>query len=258
MTNPAARAAERFDLTGRVALVTGASSGLGATIARTLASFGARVVVVARRQSRLEQLAVEIGGTAIVCDLLDPDQVDGLVDQVTATVDAPEILVNVAGDIFSRDRAELEPVDAIRRTFELNVIAPFRLCQLVFPAMAERGRGSIVHISSISGMVGMPGVPQASYASSKQALSGMTTEMAVQWAPSGIRINTVAPGFFRSEINDHLYEDPEFVTWLGDHTPLPPDARYEDFDAAVLWLVSDAARHVTGQTIVIDGGWTIQ
>lgn len=258
MEDLARRLMQRFDLTGRVALVTGASSGLGATIARTLTAAGARVVVVARRKSLLDDLAREIGGFAVVCDLMNSDQVDGLVAHVSSTVGPPEILVNVAGDIFSRARAEDEPSDAVRRTFELNVIAPFRLCQDVYPHMAARGRGAVVHISSISGIVGMPGVPQASYAASKQALSGMTTEMAVQWAPSGIRVNTVAPGFFRSEINDELYRDKDFVAWLTRSTPLQPDARFDDFDMAVLWLVSDASRHVTGQTIVIDGGWTIQ
>lgn len=248
----------RFDLTGRVAVVTGASSGLGAGLARALASVGARVALVARRHDRLVKLADEIGGVAISCDLLDETQLTGLVPRIAAEVGGPEILVNVAGDIFSRDPAEAEPLEAIRRTFDLNLLAPFRLSQDVFPHMVEAGRGSIVHVSSISGMVGMPGVPQASYAASKQGLSGLTTELAVQWARHGIRVNTVAPGFFRSEINDELYEDKQFQAWLQRNTPLPANARFDDFDGAVLWLASDAARHVTGQTVVVDGGWTIQ
>lgn len=171
MEDKASRLSQRFDLTDRIAIVTGASSGLGATIARTLASQGAHVVVVARRKARLDELAREIRGTAAVCDLLDDDQLSGLVTLVSSDVGNPEILVNVAGDIFSRDPAQDEPLDAVRRTFELNVIAPFRLCQDVFPYMASLGRGTIVNISSISGVVGVPGVPQASYAASKQALS---------------------------------------------------------------------------------------
>lgn len=252
------RIADRFDLSGRVAMVTGASSDLGATIAQSLSDAGARVVVVGRRLDRLQALAERLGGTAVACDLLDEAQVTALVPGVVDSVGPPEILVNVAGDIFSRDAAQDEPTTAIRRTFELNAVVPFRLCQDVFPHMARIGRGSVVNISSISGMVGMPGAPQASYAASKQALSGMTTELAVQWASQGIRINTVAPGFFRSEINEHLYQDPDFVAWLDRSTPLRADARSEDFDTAVLWLASDAARHITGQTLVIDGGWTIQ
>ena len=177
----------RFDLTGRVAVMTGASSGLGAALARTLASVGARVVAVARRKDRLAELAAEIGGVAMARDLLAEAQLTSLVPQVAAEVGPPEILVNVAGDIFSRDPAEAEPLNAVRRTFDLNLLAPFRLCQDVFPHMAALRQGSLVHISSISGMVGVPGAPQASYAASKQALSGLTTELAVQCAPRDSR-----------------------------------------------------------------------
>lgn len=251
-------ALRRFDLTGRVAVVTGASSGLGEGLARALASVGARVALVARRYDRLAKLASEIDGVAIGCDLLDEDQVVGLVPRVTAELGGPEILVNVAGDIFSRDPAEAEPLDAIRKTLDLNLVVPFRLSQDVFPHMVVAGRGSIVHVSSISGRVGHPGYPQASYAASKQGLSGLTAELAVQWARHGIRVNAVAPGFFRSEINNELYEDEGFRAWLQRNTPLPADADVDDFAGAVLWLVSDAGRHVTGQTIVVDGGWTTQ
>lgn len=251
-------ALRRFDLTGRVAVVTGASSGLGACLARALASLGARVALVARRYDRLAKAADEIGGAAFACDLLDDDQVAGLIPRVVATLGGPAILVNVAGDIFSRDPAEHESPEAIRKTLDLNLVAPFRLAQDVFPHMVEAGRGSIVHVSSISGHVGLPGLPQASYAASKHGLSGLTAELAVQWAGHGIRVNTVAPGFFRSEINDELYRDEHFRAWLQRNTPLPADARFEDFEGAVLWLVSDAGRHVTGQTIVVDGGWTAQ
>jgi NAD(P)-dependent dehydrogenase (short-subunit alcohol dehydrogenase family) len=229
-------ALQRFDLTGRVAVVTGASSGLGAELARTLASAGARVALVARRYDRLVKLADEIGGLAVGCDLLDPAQLNQLVPQVAAELGDPEILVNAAGDIFSRDPAEAEPLEAIRRTLDLNLVAPFRLCQDVFPHMVAAGRGSIVHVSSISGHVGFPGYPQASYAASKLGLSGLTAELAVQWARHAIRVNTVAPGFFRSEINDHLYQDERFRTWLRGNTPLPagPPPNRESGPAAPL------------------------
>lgn len=251
-------ALRRFDLTGRVAVVTGASSGLGAELAAALASVGARVALVGRRYDRLAALAAELGGLPVACDLLDEAQLTALVPTVSAELGAPEILVNVAGGIFSRDPAEAEPLAAVRRTLELNVVAPLRLSQDVFPHMAAAGRGAIVHVSSIGGRVGFPGFPQASYAASKQALSGLTVEQAVQWARYGIRVNTVAPGFFRSEINDELYEDGRFREWLQRNTPLPADARFDDFTGAVLWLVGDAGRHVTGQTVVVDGGWTAQ
>lgn len=251
-------ALRRFDLAGRVAVVTGASSGLGEGLSRALASVGARVALVARRNDRLIKLADEIGGVAFQCDLLDEVQLMGLIPRVAAELDGPEILLNVAGGIFSRDAAEDEPPDAIRKTLDLNLIAPFRLSQAVFPHMTQAGRGSIVHVSSISGRVGFPGLPQAAYAASKQGLSGLTAELAVQWARYGIRVNTVAPGFFRSEINNELYEEEAFRAWLQRNTPLPADADIDDFTGAVLWLASDAGRHVTGQTIVVDGGFTTQ
>ena len=249
-------ALRRFDLDGRVALVTGASSGLGQGVARSLASVGARVAVVARRYDRLAKLAGEIGGVAVECDLLDLDQVRGIVPRVVGELGGPEILVNAAGNIFSRERAEREPLEEIRQTLDLNLVTPFLLCQGVFPYMIAAGRGSIVNVSSISGRVGVPGIPQASYAASKLGLSGLTAELAVQWARHAIRVNTLAPGFFRSEITDVMYEDERSSAWLRRNTPLPAEGSVDDFVGAVLWLVSDAGRYVTGQTIVVDGGWT--
>lgn len=249
-------ALRRFDLTGRVAVVTGASSGLGEGLARALASVGAQVAVVARRYDRLAKLADEIGGLAIGCDLLDMAQVAEVVPQVAEKLGGPEILVNAAGDLLSREPAESERVEDIRRTLDLNLVAPFRLAQATFPHMVAAGRGSIVNISSISGHVGIPGIPQASYAASKLGLSGLTAELAVQWARHSIRVNTVAPGFFRSEITGGMYEDERSIAWLRRNTPLPAQGGIEDFTGAVLWLAGDAGRYVTGQTIVVDGGWT--
>ena len=192
----------------------------------------------------------------MTCDLLDLDAVRGIVPRVVDGLGPPEILVNAAGDLLSRDPAEQESLDAIRRTLDLNLAAPMVLAQSVFPHMVAVGRGSIVHVSSIGGRVGVPGIPQASYAASKMGLSGLTAELAVQWAKHSIRVNTIAPGFFRSEITDELYDDERGHEWLRKNTPLPIDGSVDDFVGAVLWLVSDAGRYVTGQTIVIDGGWT--
>jgi NAD(P)-dependent dehydrogenase (short-subunit alcohol dehydrogenase family) len=245
-----------FDLTGRVAVVTGASSGLGEGLARALAAAGARVAVVARRQDRLAKLAGEIGGHAVCCDLLDPAGVDAVVSEVVTALGGPQILVNVAGNIFTHERAENEPLEAIHQTLQLNLVAPFRLAQHAFPHMVAAGGGSIVNISSISGHVGVPGIPQASYAASKMGLSGLTRELATQWARHSIRINTIAPGFFHSEITDELYDDEKGNSWLRRNTLLPHEGTPDDFIGATLWLVGDAGRYMTGQTIVLDGGWT--
>ncbi|MCX5045398.1 SDR family oxidoreductase [Aldersonia sp. NBC_00410] len=245
-----------FGLDGRVAIVTGASSGLGAAVARALASLGARVAVVARRYDRLTDLAGEIDGFAISCDLSDLGAVGTVVPEVVANLGPPQILVNAAGSMFSYERAESEPLEALRKTTDLNLLAPFLLAQGVFPHMCENGGGSIVNISSISGRVGIPGIPQASYAASKAGLSGLTAELAVQWARHSIRVNTVAPGFFRSEITGQLYDSEKAAEYLRRNTPLPKEGTADDIVGAVMWLAGDAGSYVTGQTIVVDGGWT--
>ncbi|UGQ14034.1 SDR family oxidoreductase [Yinghuangia sp. ASG 101] len=249
-------AARMFGLDGRVAIVTGASSGLGASVARALAALGARVAVVARRQDRLAELAKEIDGLAVVRDLSDLDNVASVVPAVVDGLGAPTILVNAAGNMFTEERAESEPTAAIRQTMDLNLIAPMLLAQAVFPPMRDAGGGSIVNISSISGRVGLPGIPQASYAASKAGLSGLTAELAVQWARHSIRVNTVAPGFFRSEITDVLYESERAAEYLRRNTPLPKEGTARDIIGAVVWLAGDAGSYVTGQTVVVDGGWT--
>ncbi|GAA2121264.1 SDR family NAD(P)-dependent oxidoreductase [Actinomadura napierensis] len=251
-----AAARRMFGLDGRVAIVTGASSGLGAAVAGALAELGARVAVVARRRDRLDGLAKEIGGLAVACDLSDAGMAGSVVPAVADGFGPPEILVNAAGGMFTEERAESEPLDAVRRTLDLNLVAPFLLAQAVFPHMRAVGRGSIVNVSSISGRVGIPGIPQASYAASKAALSGLTAELAVQWARHSIRVNTVAPGFFRSEITGPLYENERPAEYLRRNTPLPKEGGADDIVGAVVWLAGDAGSYVTGQTVVVDGGWT--
>lgn len=245
-----------FNIEGRVAVVTGASSGLGEALARALAAAGAGVAVVARRGDRLEKLADEIDGFPVSADLLDAERLGEVIPPVVEALGPPEILVNAAGNVFTRERAEKEPPEAILDTLKLNLIAPFRLSQEVFPHMIELGRGSIIFISSLSGHVGVPGIPQASYVASKLGLSGLSKELAAQWSRHSIRINTVAPGFFRSEITDEFYDSEKGSTWLRRNTPLPMEGSVEDFIGAVLWLASDAGRYITGQTIIVDGGWT--
>jgi NAD(P)-dependent dehydrogenase (short-subunit alcohol dehydrogenase family) len=245
-----------FSLDGTVAIVTGASSGLGRELARTLSRAGAQLGLVARRRERLDDLVAEVGGVAIPCDLLDDDALDAVVPRVVEQLGAPTILVNAAGGIAAVRPAEEEPAAEVRRNLELHLVAPLRLSQQVFPHLVAAGGGAIVNISSISGQVGIPGIPQASYAASKAGLSGLARELAVQWAPHRIRVNTVAPGFFRSEITEDLYEGERGRAWLARHTPLPDEGRAEDVAGCVLWLVSDSGRATTGQTIVVDGGWT--
>ena len=157
-------------------------------------------------------------------DLLDEDVARRASSPASSRrVGPPTILVNAAGGMAGVIAAEDETAEGIGRTLGLNLVAPFRLAQAVFPHMRAAGGGAIVHISSISGRVGIPGIPQASYAASKAGLSGLTAELAVQWARQPIRVNTVAPGFFRSEITEGMYDDERQVAWLRRNTPLPYD-----------------------------------
>ena len=254
-TSPKNGASALFDLDNRVAIVTGGSSGLGEAIARTLAQFGASVAVMGRRSYRLEY-ARAIGGVGVECDLLDASQLRQAVRKIATELGPPQILISVAGALAGVHPAENETLDAINRTLTLNLVAPFLLAQEVFPHMRELGRGAIVNISSISGRVGIPTIPQASYAASKAGLSGLTTELAIQWARHSIRVNTVAAGFFRSDMTESMYGDENILRWLRRNTPLPMDGSPDDIVGVVLWLASDAGRYMTGQTVTVDGGWT--
>ena len=249
-------AMQMFGLEGRVAVVTGASSGLGEAVTRVLASAGASVALVARRRERLESIAADVGGLAVECDLLDQGSLAAQVEQIAGHLGPPEILVNVAGAISGVHPAETESLEAINRTVALNLVAPLLLAQQVFPHMRRIGRGAIINVSSISGLVGIPGIPQASYAASKAGLSGLTAELAVQWGRYSIRVNTLAAGFFRSEMTAAMYDDAPTAEWLKRNTLLPVQGSVGDLVGAILWLVGDAGRYVTGQTIAVDGGWT--
>jgi len=252
-------AMQRFQLDGLVVLVTGASSGLGAAVATACSHAGADVVITARRHERLEATSQELPRcTPIACDLSDDVDRRRLISETHRLVGGPDVLVNAAGQIVEVARAEAEATDTLMRTLEVNLVAPYRLAQMVQPHMRARGGGSIINISSISGIVGIRGIPQASYAASKRALSGLTTELAGQWGRYGIRVNTIAAGFFRSEMSTDLYANEESIQWLEQNTPLARQATPDDFVGAVLWLASNAGSYVTGQTIVIDGGWTIR
>lgn len=248
---------DQFSLDGRVAIVTGASSGLGAELAKMLGDAGANIVAVARRQERLEELAARLPHCMpVACDLSHTGSLYEIVDAAHESFGAVDILCNVAGTLANVVPGESETEEEITAAVALHLIAPFRLSQLVFPDMRTLQGGAIVNVTSISGMVGIAGIPQASYAATKQGLSGLTTDLAVQWGRYGIRVNALAAGFFESELTAPMYQKEHSRAWIERNTLLPIHGRPSDIAGAVLWLVSDAGRYVTGQTIVVDGGWT--
>ena len=247
-----------FDLTGKHAIVTGTSAGIGNRLARTLVLAGARVAAVARRTTELDDEASSTGRLlSINADLAEREQVhSACLTSLEAFDGQVDILVNNAAYIAGGVKAEHESYEDIRRTLAVNVEAPILLAQAVFPGMRERGEGSIINITSITASVGIGRFPQAVYAATKGGLEALTREWAAQWSRYGIRINSLAPGWIETEVNADVNDVPKVRDWILRHTLIPRYGQPDDFDGALLLLASDAGRYITGQRIVVDGGWT--
>lgn len=246
-----------FDLTGRVAIVTGASGGLGRQFARVLHGAGATVVAGARRKDRLDDLAVELGDrlVPVQCDVTVESDCDRLVDAAVAA-GGLDVLVNNAGtgDVV---RAEDEPLDQFRGVVELNLVGLFAMCQRAARVMIGRGSGSIINIASALGLVASMPIRQAGYCASKGAVVNLTRELAAQWGRTGVRVNALAPGWFRSEMTDDMFDDDRGMAHIERNTPAGRAGRPGELDGALLFLAADASSYVLGQTIAVDGGWTI-
>jgi NAD(P)-dependent dehydrogenase (short-subunit alcohol dehydrogenase family) len=252
---------EIFDISGRVAVITGASSGLGVTFAEGLATAGAKVVLAARRHERLTALVAKLeslgsDALAVRCDVSDVKDVDRLVSVTMDRFSRLDILVNNAG-IVNVAPAEEETPDAFRNVMDVNVTGAFVCAQRCGRIMLEAGKGSIVNIASMMGMVGIGVIPHASYSTSKAAVINMTRELAAQWAKRGVRVNAIGPGYFPSEMTEKMFTDERAQEFIKKRTPLRRGGKPEELLGPLLLLASDASSYMTGQTLIVDGGWTI-
>ena len=248
-----------FDLEGQVAIVTGASSGLGARFARVLAGAGASVVLAARRRDRIEALAGELGAhksMAVAVDVRDDSLLEGLVHTAVERFGRLDVLVNNAG-IADPGRAEDEEPARFREVVDVNLSAVFSGCRAAARVMLPQGAGSMVNVASVLGLIGTWKIPNAGYAASKGGVVNLTRDLGSQWASRGVRVNAIAPGWFESEMTAELFEDADrWQRFLERTVPAGRAGREGELDGALLFLASDASTYVTGQTIVVDGGWS--
>ncbi|MFE4535400.1 SDR family NAD(P)-dependent oxidoreductase [Streptomyces scopuliridis] len=253
-------ASELFSLAGRTAIVTGASAGLGARFATVLAGAGATVFAAARRVGRLTELAdADARIHPVACDVSLAADRARLVETALTTTGRVDVLVNNAATSGER-RAEDESPDTFAEVLGVNLTAPFHLARLAAeaPAHAEApvGGRSVINVSSILGLVSAAPLGGAGYAASKAGLIGLTRELAGQWGRDGVRVNALAPGWFRTEMTADLFGDERSGRWVERNTLLRRGGDGHELDGALLFLASDASSYCTGQVLTVDGGWT--
>jgi len=253
-----------FGLSGKVAVVTGASSGLGVECARALAKAGAHVGLVARRRERLEDVARELSDHGVkTCvasaDVTVSDEIDDAYDRIEGELGPIDLLVNSAG-ISELSRAEKHAREKWDRVIAINLTAAFELSQKVAQRWISRGcAGRIVHVSSVMGQLANPVHRAVGYSASKGGLTNLVRHLAVEWTRHGIAVNAIAPGYFPTEMTidpKHGHVAPEQLEVIERFTPMARLGRAGELETAVLFLAAPASSYVTGVILPVDGGWS--
>jgi NAD(P)-dependent dehydrogenase (short-subunit alcohol dehydrogenase family) len=255
-----AAADDLFDLTGKVAVITGSTRGIGLAIAKQFARRGARVVVSSRKAeacTAAKDALVEAGGTAIAvpCNIGSKEQLQALVDATLAAYGTIDVLIcNAAVNPYYGPLAKI-PDDAYDKIMDSNVRSNLWLCNMAYPTLAARGGGAIVIISSIAGIKGSKLL--GAYGLSKAADSQLVRNLAVEWGPQNIRVNAIAPGIIKTDFAKALYEDPQTERFVTRQYPIGRLGEVDDVAGVAVLLASRAGSFISGQTIVVDGGTTI-
>ncbi len=251
-----------FALNGRVALVTGASSGIGRAMASALALSGAAVIHAAleTEENALKDAVARVEGTGgkaayVTCDVSRFDELPGVVENAASFFGSPDILVNAAG-VNLREPWDKVSFDTWNKTIGINLTAPFFLARLLIPAMQEKGWGKIINIASLQSTRAFPN--SAPYGASKGGVMQLTRAMAEAWSGnmSGITCNAIAPGFFKTGLTAPLFDNQEVIDALARQTIIGRNGELEDLNGLTIFLASRASDYITGQTIALDGGWT--
>ena len=249
-----------FDLTGRVAIVTGGSRGLGLEMAAGLAEAGASLMLCARREEWLTPAIADLRGRGftvegMTCDVSNTADVQAVVDQTIAAYGRLDILVNNAGVTWAAP-AEDMPLDKWRKVIDTNLTGTFLFSQAAGREMLKTGYGRIINVASIAGVIASVNGPHyAAYAASKAGIMGLTRELAASWGRQGIRVNAIAPGYFHSRLADGAIEmvEPD----LKATSPMGRVGADDELKGVVVFLAADASNYMTGQVLVVDGGWSI-
>jgi len=250
-----------FDLTGKVAVITGASSGLGVQMAKALANQGAAICVLARRKERIDAVAKEIHDEfgvetlAITCDVTDTEKINAARDAIYAKFGHADIIVNSAGTGGIMPTVDVTD-EQLMQEVNIDLVGTFKMARAFAPGMIKNGFGRIINIASMYGLVGNMAAPSAPYHAAKGAVVNLTRALAAEWGKNGITVNSICPGYFYTELTAATLETEWFSAYAKGAVPVGRYGKEGELDTTVIYLASPLSTYVNGMNIAVDGGYT--